>query len=133
MKATELRLNNYVNYDNEIHLISSLIDVGGVCKITNLKSEVISQHTTNLDPIPLTEEWLDNFGFTQQGRYFNKNVDGFDLAFTLRKQPNFDGFLIEWYFTDELSATLTDVMTVHRLQNIFYNLTGEELTLTNKK
>lgn len=120
MKATELRINNYVNYDNEIHLISGLNDIGGVCKITNLKGKVISQHTTNLDPITLTEERLINFGFTSNPYQDNYYLNGFILDINKTRGK------LEIYYKH------VEIEFVHTLQNLYFALTNEELTLTNK-
>ena len=83
-----------------------------------------------LEPIPLTEEWLLKFGFHKHhGEYYNETIAIWEK-----------GYL--WYFSiypledmeDELpdmSAHRTGhyVKCVHQLQNLYHALTGEELNL----
>ena len=84
-------------------------------KESNLYCEKISV----LKPIPLTEEWLFKFGFDNKfnkgkiniipkGRLGYKNGRTYFNSWTiLEKQPDY----------------------VHELQNLYFALTGEELTL----
>ncbi len=68
-----------------------------------------------IEPIPLTEEWLLKFGFVYNdtwGRYFKGHEE-------LRKEIN--GFC---YF---LNGSWLFVDYVHKLQNLYFALTNEEL------
>jgi hypothetical protein len=98
----------------------------------------------NVKGIPLTEEWLDRFGFKkhQSGDYitWQHDLDGVGLVmYNGREKPNrltidktaFDGdeelgFYIEFYYC------YVPVKYVHTLQNIFFYFAGEELTLKEK-
>lgn len=88
---------------------------------------------SDLKPIPLTEEWLLKFGFK--------------FSFELRKKcySNSDYSIIFWFFRNgRVDARISGVefsenhknknrlIYVHQLQNIYFALTGEELTLKNK-
>jgi hypothetical protein len=121
MKANELRLNNLVldygiitpvNY----LMISRLVgieDSGKIC--------------INLTPLPLKEEWLVKLGF-------EKGVDDY-----LNEQPVFrKGIEIychvnshtpyEWSLYNYNDKKVY-INFVHQLQNLYFALTGEELTI----
>lgn len=70
------------------------------------------------NPIPLTEEWLIKFGFEQSKvilhiRYSKKNI-----SLITRTDSNVI------YFQD------LKITSVHQLQNLYFALCGEELTIT---
>ena len=66
-------------------------------------------------PIPLTEEWLLKFGFDSMfsGAGYHKN--GVEIG------NNHNGFYI--------LATSYQIEFIHQLQNLYFALTGEELTI----
>jgi hypothetical protein len=68
-------------------------------------------------PIPLTEEWLEKFGF----EYSDLNGDS-----GLWKIPPFQ---IYGKYNQFLYDYRLDVNYVHQLQNLYFALTGEELTI----
>lgn len=114
MKASELRLGNWVEQPND-----------GVTRVTAVLNDLqIKTETGYVDkycmPIPLTEEWLLKFGFDET------IVEGYPLY-----QSN-KGFIVE-YYVDESVFLILDfevrVKHVHQLQNLYFALTGEELEL----
>ena len=125
MQVNELRVGNYYIYDgSEIKLDGSLL-------ATYLQNDT----DLYLYPIPLTEEWLLRFGFEKieetYDEYTNLEyilvIDGYtaiiiqdDFSFGLENKNNPDESLC---FTNDV------VKSVHRLQNIYFALTGEELTI----
>lgn len=93
--------------------------------------------TINIDcnPIPLTEEWLVNFGIIK--KYYENQFEegGFEKdengkrfyfwvkgAFNLEIQSNGE----IWF---EVYSHYIHVKFVHQLQNLYFALTGEELTI----
>lgn len=87
-------------------------------------------HVDHLEPIPLTEEWLKRFGFnSEESKYVWRNDN---RHFKLWKRQN---KLEGWYF--HVTGNLADdgfiivVKWVHQLQNLYFNLTGEELTVND--
>ena len=68
-------------------------------------------------PIPLTEEWLERFGF----EYSDLNGDS-----GLWKIPPFQ---IYGKYNQFIYEYALDVNYVHQLQNLYFSLTGEELTI----
>lgn len=114
MKQTELRLGNYIT----VH--------GCLQEIVELPlPENCTEENTN--PIPLTEEWLFKFGFEyypskRENRAFRKGK----LQIVLSGNyiyPNGRTYYKSWCIIE------SQPKTVHQLQNLYFALTGEELTL----
>jgi hypothetical protein len=114
MKASELRLGNLILFrdnliclDSNYELFKSLVD--------------ISRNDKRYKPIPLSEEWLLKFGFeTNDVRYWQIS--------SFRLHINRYG---EWIF--KVVTFEQEIKYVHSLQNLYFSLTGEELTLKNKE
>lgn len=95
-------------------------------------------------PIPITEEWLLRFGFKKGGtpNYNFKLIDQEEIqefyifCNHIGDQNNYRfGITLvdsEYTETDELSISL-QIQYVHQLQNIYFSLTGEELTIKCKQ
>ena len=120
MKANELRVGNWVE-KTEI-------------KYSGLKlyhSEIAINdliHASSLKPIPLTEEWLLKFGFEKMGDKFslkNKKAGVFRFVKT-------SGNIIVGELEHGRNSISEFITYVHQLQNLYFALTGEELTLKNK-
>ena len=115
MKASALRIGNLVNYTN-----------GGIFKVIGIHDfgldvedeiEITYMELDNFEPIPLTEEWLVKFGFKKDKvdeTYYKNN---FEIML-----PNFFQYKIS-LISDSL------VKHVHQLQNLYWCLCGEELTI----
>lgn len=132
MKATELRIGNWIEKDGKQYQITA---IGIFC--CGVKH----------NPIPLTEEWLIKFGFSKSDRIkktnfqlsegiidiyespevFNKSND---IAVFLGNYQNefFDLVIENWNYGEMICAT-SEIQYVHQLQNLYFALTGEELTL----
>jgi hypothetical protein len=114
MKASELRIGNYVQLEGLKKPIQvSIIDTTETS--TNTKAK----------PIPLTEEWLLKLGCIEVYENAFQDVDStFIVEF---KENKFIVYLIcpmPW-------IELENIKYVHQLQNFFFALTGEELTISN--
>jgi hypothetical protein len=140
MKAKDLRINNLVNavMTNEVYSIDlwalNVIEEGNYQNSHNTKTKVFK-------PIPLTEEWLLKFGFekviyesdeTGYGTDYELDIKGvglisysddFSCALFGSKESSKDelGFLPNW----------DNCKHVHQFQNLYFALTGQELTLNN--
>jgi len=110
MKVTELRLGNFV-FDEFGNVEQLTIDA--------LRAYLRLSKYNQMDckPIPLTEEWLERFGFEED-----------DSVGWLKRFDKSDSFFIDLSFMywGENSVKLTHV---HQLQNLYFALTGEELEL----
>jgi hypothetical protein len=143
MEAKDLRIGNLVNYKIVDKLDSrkewyevSKIDIDDL-RVLQVKDEMNQDY----EPIPLTEEWLLKFGFekviyeSDETGYNNdyeldiKGVglisysDDFSCALFGSKESSKDelGFLPNW----------DNCKHVHQFQNLYFALTGQELTLNN--
>jgi hypothetical protein len=110
IKANELRIGNLV-YDN----------LGGILKI---KAISLESGLSYIKPIPLTEEWLLKFGLD-----YTSEKDYYYLAFTIKDllfetASSMDGFTYNLSCGNQIN-----IKHVHQLQNIYFCLCGEELTI----
>ena len=136
MKISELRIGNFVTIDNPISWLSMKgipLTVTGIENIISEEDKKMFSHSEGrilmksefenyrqfsqfVVPIPLTEDWLHNFGFTKKGEFwFEKN--GITVESTTK------GIV---YF---LYPSVLRLKSVHQLQNFYFALTGEELEL----
>ena len=119
MKASELRIGNLATDSS-----------GNLLRVIGLNDDSISYGVFDSSkfplpkrwqgkPIPLTDEWLLKFGFTEnttswtnwQSKRHCKEVR------LIKSQKNVVTF------------NLNRINSVHRLQNLYHALTGEELTI----
>lgn len=127
MNSNELRIGNYFQW-------SAYASMGiGVGRITH--GQQIMDYINLKEPIPITSEWLERFGFKKNdnnelndhfysipvgGSLLNINPDN-GVAWITRLNPKNDinrpGLVIH----------------VHQLQNLYYALTDKELQLTSEK
>jgi uncharacterized protein YukJ len=78
-------------------------------------------------PIPITEEWLLKFGFTRIKSKTTYCDDGFIDVW------NKDGFLLDDKgVLIEYTENFVRIYYVHQLQNLYFALQGEELSITPK-
>lgn len=126
MKVQDLRIGNIVknpSWNKEINYI-----VLDDFELWNRFPEIFE----NIEPIEITEEWLLKFGFEEHSVYQkvfykpstlpDKNLFWFSMIIgsnvILRDMREFHEM-----------AILNEVLYVHQLQNLYFALTGEELTL----
>jgi hypothetical protein len=121
IKETDLRIGNWVIYkpygnrDGEPKRIAGLLGMKAwFDKHTN---ESAMFHY--LEGIPLTPEMLEKCGFVN-------NPDGiWREPFKLVRDKIFEGYILDDIFIH--SQTNTRLIHLHRLQNLYYALTGNEL------
>ena len=145
MKATELRIGNLVNEAVRTK-ISRKIATYEITKIRALDIHHLEVFpiSKNFEPIPLTEEWLLKFGFVSEGEGNEAWLD-IDNKITpenkiqLRTWVNFECFkdyggtaffMLENYEGEYYTTIIPcKYKYVHQLQNLYFALTNEELTL----
>jgi hypothetical protein len=131
MKASELRIGNYVNVPNYEqcpfridafeHCSEKFIKVAQEVKLNGFEVHPITWYGDNLQPIPLTVEWLLKFGFKNNSmNTYNILLQGFLLEYNL--QHNVVDAVNKVHFNLNIP-----VKYVHQLQNLYFALTGEEL------
>jgi len=134
MNANELRIRNLVEYQKGCYGYVYSIESAEPRKnkrfsdksiITIFDGGLLSVPIDEIDPIPLTEDWLLKMGFVYRGIYYHfPNHDIFKLEQYKNKNA---------YWLRHASESLDSVRInhVHTLQNLYFSLTGEELQLTN--
>ena len=119
MKAQELRIGNLLSVGaDKTTIVTDILtkDFEGWSFLCYGYTE------SRVSPIPLTEEWLLKFGFSchKNGFYFKD-----------------DWFRVYWeddilfYCWAENNMPEVKLEYVHQLQNLYFTLTGEELTIKN--
>lgn len=134
MKATDLRIGNIVQrpYDKTTHVVSGYLEPYVYLGFEG-KGNYYS-HRSKLEPIPLTEQWLERFGFYKdyENDYYSYwSLYGFTTladyggqqVLVAKTDKNYTHFRCG-YYENEICCE-----HVHQLQNLYHALTGEELTL----
>lgn len=123
MTVSELRIGNWVAHDGLPFYIRDVEDLRDI--------ERTLKHGT-FTPIPLTEEWLLKFGFEDNSyARFYKYVDNefyITVSFKDYAHTQLSEHPVE---VNDYSLPL-DCKYVHQLQNLYFALTGEELTITEQ-
>ena len=115
MNATELRIDNLVYDGHECSTISS----------KGIQDIIEDNHPGGItySPIPLTEAWLQDFGFEKSsgifsGGHYENDAFGISVKNRYCNIGDEGGNVIEVRYPEY----------VHQLQNLYHALTGEELT-----
>ena len=122
MKANELRIGNLILFDVKI----TKANTRNIAYISN-SNRLKNGDSIAFKPIPLTEEWLIRFGFSKSKLSLYTILMG-NTIFSI--SPPFK--LGEWqcdyvWLYDEYR--FTKIKYVHQLQNLYFALIGEELTI----
>ena len=133
MKANELRIGNYVS----ARTIKYHKD--GICSISGLNHKGIYVKygrghiiPINIEPIPLTEEWLLKFGFTKGYTKWGYNIPDwmFDITAFIGIGLNGNKQWFNLYCVNgETKQIFQSIYYVHQLQNLYFALTGQELEI----
>lgn len=118
MKANELRIGNYVlvKYSTRPVEIKELTESD--VKLKNGFAEY-----SQLTPIPLTEEWLVRCGFEYSHRIGSRSFYSIRNLYIEICQDT-----CAVYYTDK-GELICYLKNAHQLQNLYFALTGEELTI----
>jgi hypothetical protein len=90
--------------------------------------EINGDKFEDINPIPLTPEWLGRCGFVKNGRQWdgpeieNDNSISFFIIQECDMAGTYELFGSEWTLGKPFQC-------VHQLQNLYFALTGEELTI----
>ena len=141
IQATELRIGNFIgmNLEEYPNNFFTALEIGETMKVyeglITLKGAAIKRVETSFmyvddfEPIPLNEDWLVKLGFTKE----RNSIDSADLF--IKKDIVFvltgEHYTVSWNSVT-INLIPAKVKFVHELQNLFYCLTGTELTLTDK-
>lgn len=126
MNANELRIGNLIHYKS-----GQAVDEWTVVEELSLTDlhEVNDIRISSFSPIPLSEAWLVKFGFDNIGGCYN-------LSRLKELGHIFGDFAVSKYDDTQMRVWRGDryigichIQYVHQLQNLYFALTGEELTL----
>lgn len=134
MKASELRIGNYVEgvgMEYPIRRVNDSIQYNYKTERYEL-DDIDIQH---FNPIPLTDEWFEKFGFYRDGEYWSRGINDYKYCFKYRDWADNWAFYQE--FTDSPDdrddgvkyPISFDIKYVHQLQNLWFALLFEELTI----
>lgn len=124
MEAKELRIGNWIAESGKPQQVTSIaLAEPWYLGITHTPNSIGVTHGNNLEPIPLTVEHLRHNDFRSELRQFWKQgvciiFDNGEFYF-LNYQLWHDGSYIE---------TKVEIRYFHQLQNLYFALTGNELT-----
>lgn len=125
MKANELRIGNLVHGSRYNGIVTVLNKNACVLKH---KSGIARLKIEDLEPIPLTEEWLLKYGFKEEGlggiRWYEKNIAGVKF---LTNDIGKDAYSkkLEFVFNEDLDTIRIEYL--HELQNLYFAFTRREL------
>jgi hypothetical protein len=127
MTASELRIGNITS----MGVVCSIED--NFFRVLDSEGDTFKNTWADIQPIPLTEEWLFKFGFIT---WDSKQIYN-------EWYLNFDGVLKYKIFHSKYTGVETFTMphgdkpiklkSVHQLQNLYFALTGEELTIKQQE
>jgi hypothetical protein len=131
MKTNELRIGNLVNYNNLANSVRG-IDETYIELFDNTYAYI-----DNIEPIPLTGDWLEKFGFKSIDKQSNLFYSSKLIRITLPTSRCTSGvcyvsvrgckvFNNENYFRAGINLK---IKYVHQLQNLYFVLTGKELKI----
>lgn len=117
MNANELRLNNLFRQNGSNFVETATFET----------FELLSSGAIVIDGVPINEKWLLEFGFKLNMDNFNWNaaigvneIGDFELALRYSER-------IGWFF----QSKCTIIKYLHQLQNLYFDLTGNELLKCN--
>ena len=126
MKASELRIGNLVQHKDTKEITTIYALEHRYKRVYWINSSLYNNDS--LEPIPLTEEWLLKFGFVKEDEQdelldtFMYNKDNITRVEFSNKHK-----LLYWH-DNYTSIYHQKLKHVHQLQNLYFALTGEELT-----
>lgn len=133
LKCTDLRIGNYLKYDDEIIQVSKLCK--NYVEFYDNEDLLIGDNPEYFEPIELTEEVLLKIGFEDRKGFFNySKVFGDDNSYCDSIHIYYCPMLNHFKFThdkvkeDDLQKMdLYNIQYLHQPQNLYYLLTNEEL------
>lgn len=114
MRGNELRFGNLIFWDGELY---------------DVKRSFFDQYSDDeIEPIPLTEEWLERFGF-RKGHLFDTVLYLSSTNWHISSHNGIYQLNYKESPSEPWIPVCKDMKYVHQLQNLYFALTGEELTL----
>lgn len=129
MEVKELMINNLLQSELGIVRVESILGsrLRVHCNLVN-EEYFADYFIEDLKPIQLTEEWLVKMGFGYSVSEASYSIFFDDYNGVLRIKP-IGTELNVWMKRNNRTIRLVEVNYVHQLQNLYFALTGEELTI----
>ena len=127
MKANELRLNNLVMYNNKI-LPIHCIQGDSTIRLLHDGNSVGCYSIKEINPILLTEDILLQCGFEELKQSKGQYVIISESIYAIQLEIMF-GFLKDGSMLVHLNDCEFELKHLHQLQNLYFALTNEELTI----
>lgn len=121
IKLSDIRVGNWIQNNSVLCIGEREFEVYPmfICQLAHCHN----QEATNAEGISLTEEWLIKFGFDKESTYLYRRVtNDFAFAFSVSR-ISVDSWACPAF------AIRHPIKYVHQLQNLYFALTQEELTL----
>lgn len=130
MTVEELRIGNIVLARGAQSVVKS-IDENHVGYSKSKKGKWIKRETlteervpiTLIQPIPLTEEWLLKLGFEKIGSNFE--IRNFSIWYSYYSKL----YRLRFFLRGNDIELFVNLQHIHQLQNLYFAITGEELTI----
>lgn len=122
LQANEFRIGNLVKYEGNVYAIDSISKEFPTLNTMEFGIGVVDWN--NIEPVPLAEELLVKVGFEKQKNNWKKLTICND--WTNIFWESLAGIEIS---VNKHSIMLPHINYVHQLQNLYFTLTNEELTL----
>jgi hypothetical protein len=131
--ANELRIGNLVLESTSFTPSSKDFDVVAIASINDI-DKVVRDNKENgygydmLYPIPLTSEWLELSGFNKISDGGEDFCDEFEIKNIMHIHYDGEDFWLGYAVGPKYNRNIA-VTSLHQLQNLYFALTGEELTI----
>lgn len=142
LSATELRIGNLIMWANTTanHMMIERIEAINHTEFEGKKQwwveteDCEGELLSYFEPLPLTEEWLIKFGFiVESNEPVNKHLRYCDFSHRTKDYRIYVGGNIpptfHYKFNSGAYPELAIINYVHQLQNLYFALTGTELTI----
>ena len=139
MKNTDFRIGNLVKSYGSIIEINHIDQFCIKGKVLNPKDGFINTRLPYkmAEPIQLTEEWLNKFGFMyiernelEKGYILNKKTPSEKIYIRTYCEPNISDFFTLFNHSECIENEINFIKKihyVHELQNLYFSLTNDEL------
>lgn len=140
LEPKDLRIGNILDYDGKfVHVTNLSLDIDdeyqetiGFCewgKTKNEKSDWNRSLCDKLSPIPLTPEILEKCGFKKNGTFDKQFNNGNQIEIDLSDEYKGEVWLGGSDSCTNGMGFVANCQYLHQLQNLYFALTGEELTV----
>lgn len=133
MKTSELRLGNLVQYGGTTAKVCQIEKSFFYCE-TDGNDFFTRDGEPGAKPIPLNEEWLLKFGF-EKIKDFDVYTNVWEFKGFMVSLGDYINIHVDWAddgVDNYHSIVGYEELNVHTLQNLYFALTGEELTFKSE-